>query len=164
MAPMGMPELRSPFGTDRKSSFADLLLPGSNGFQVCRPLAYVTHVCIVEPTSTGSSPLAHFCWFHVALAIRDSRMLLAARVRCNMKQQRRGRHREMGWRARSTELSKRLRSWRKVHKLSQSAAAIRLGMSRRTLQEWEQGRAIPHELVLNALHLLMARKTRRPGS
>jgi DNA-binding transcriptional regulator YiaG len=50
-----------------------------------------------------------------------------------------------------TELPAQLRAWRKRRKLSQSGAAIRLRMSKRTLQEWEQGRAIPRGLALTAL-------------
>jgi len=51
----------------------------------------------------------------------------------------------------TTQLPEQLRAWRKIHKLSQSTAAIRLRMSKRTLQEWEQGRAIPRGLALVAL-------------
>ena len=41
----------------------------------------------------------------------------------------------------------RLRAWRKKENLSQSEAALRLKISKRTLQEWEQGRALPHGLA-----------------
>jgi DNA-binding transcriptional regulator YiaG len=44
-----------------------------------------------------------------------------------------------------------LAAWRKRNKLSQSAAAAKLNISCRTLQEWEQGRATPHHLALDAL-------------
>jgi DNA-binding transcriptional regulator YiaG len=44
-----------------------------------------------------------------------------------------------------------LTEWRKRNKLSQSGAALKLKISRRTLQEWEQARAIPHHLALDAL-------------
>ncbi len=44
-----------------------------------------------------------------------------------------------------------LRRWRKRHKLSQSVAALKLNVSARTLQEWEQGRAVPRHLALAAL-------------
>ena len=40
-------------------------------------------------------------------------------------------------------LSKRLFDWRKRNDLSQSEAALKLRISKRTLQEWEQGRAEP---------------------
>ena len=41
----------------------------------------------------------------------------------------------------------RLRAWRKRENLSQSEAALRLQISKRTLQEWEQNRAEPHGLA-----------------
>jgi len=37
-----------------------------------------------------------------------------------------------------------LRAWRKRENLSQSEAALKLQISNRTLQEWEQARAVPH--------------------
>jgi DNA-binding transcriptional regulator YiaG len=40
-----------------------------------------------------------------------------------------------------------LRSWRRKHNLSQSEAALKLQISRRTLPEWEQGRAEPEGLA-----------------
>jgi len=39
--------------------------------------------------------------------------------------------------------ARQLRSWRGRHGLSQSAAALALGASGRTLQDWEQGRRRP---------------------
>ena len=44
-----------------------------------------------------------------------------------------------------------LRAWRTRNKLSQTNAADKLRMSKRTLQEWEQGRATPRGLALAAL-------------
>ena len=41
------------------------------------------------------------------------------------------------------ELSARLRAWREKNDLSQSEAALRLQISKRTLQEWEEERAEP---------------------
>lgn len=38
---------------------------------------------------------------------------------------------------------RRLRAWRKRHNVSQSEAALKLNISKRTLQEWEQHRAAP---------------------
>jgi len=70
-------------------------------------------------------------------------------------------YREKSWQIRSAKLSDSLKSWRKRHKLSQSAAAIELRISRRTLQEWEQGRAVPHDIVVKALAMLLATKPRR---
>ena len=45
----------------------------------------------------------------------------------------------------------RLRAWRKRENLSQSEAALRLNISKRTLQEWEQDRAEPHGLARAAV-------------
>jgi DNA-binding transcriptional regulator YiaG len=45
----------------------------------------------------------------------------------------------------------RLRAWRERENLSQSEAALRLHISKRTLQEWEQGRAAPHVLARSAV-------------
>jgi Helix-turn-helix. len=55
------------------------------------------------------------------------------------------------------EISTRLRRWRERHKLSQSQAALKLNISARTLQEWEQGRAVPHHLARTALQDKIAR-------
>ena len=43
-------------------------------------------------------------------------------------------------RAVAFNLSDELRAWRHKHNLSQSEAALKLQISKRTLQEWEQGR------------------------
>ena len=45
----------------------------------------------------------------------------------------------------------RLRAWRQRENLSQSEAALRLNISKRTLQEWEQDRAEPHGLARAAV-------------
>ena len=44
-----------------------------------------------------------------------------------------------------------LRRWRERENLSQREAALRLQISKRTLQEWEQGRAEPHYLARSAV-------------
>jgi DNA-binding transcriptional regulator YiaG len=44
-----------------------------------------------------------------------------------------------------------LRAWRKKKNLSQSEAGLRLKNSKRTLQEWEQARAVPHGLTRRAV-------------
>jgi len=49
------------------------------------------------------------------------------------------------------ELSARLRAWREKNNFSQSEAALRLQISTRTLQEWEQGRAEPRGLASAAI-------------
>ena len=48
-------------------------------------------------------------------------------------------------------LGERLYGWRERCNLSQSEAALKLNVSKRTLQEWEQGRATPAHLALVAL-------------
>ena len=45
----------------------------------------------------------------------------------------------------------RLYEWRKKNDFSQSEAALKLQVSTRMLQEWEQGRARPRHLALNAV-------------
>jgi DNA-binding transcriptional regulator YiaG len=49
------------------------------------------------------------------------------------------------------KLSTRLRAWREKNDFSQSEAALRLQISTRTLQEWEQGRAEPRGLASAAI-------------
>jgi DNA-binding transcriptional regulator YiaG len=56
-----------------------------------------------------------------------------------------------------SEISVALRGWRRRHKLSQTQAALKLKVSPRTFQEWEQGRATPHHLALAALREKIAR-------
>jgi DNA-binding transcriptional regulator YiaG len=51
-----------------------------------------------------------------------------------------------------TEWKDRLYLWRKRKNFSQSEAALKLQVSTRTLQEWEQGRARPRHLALIALN------------
>lgn len=48
-------------------------------------------------------------------------------------------------------LADRLFTWRKKHDFSQSEAAMKLQVSKRTLQEWEQGRAEPTHLAREAI-------------
>ncbi|HKP05426.1 MAG TPA: helix-turn-helix transcriptional regulator [Chthoniobacterales bacterium] len=49
----------------------------------------------------------------------------------------------------------RLYEWRKKNNFSQSEAALKLRISRRTLQEWEQGRARPRHLAFEAMEALL---------
>ncbi|MEI8341669.1 MAG: helix-turn-helix transcriptional regulator [Verrucomicrobiota bacterium] len=51
----------------------------------------------------------------------------------------------------TSQISRQLKSWRETHDLSQREAAEKLGVSRRTLQEWEQKRCAPRGFALNAL-------------
>jgi DNA-binding transcriptional regulator YiaG len=60
-------------------------------------------------------------------------------------------------RRQKNEIALALFDWRKRHKLSQSEAALKLQISRRTLQEWEQGRARPRHLAMEALRAKIAR-------
>jgi DNA-binding XRE family transcriptional regulator len=46
---------------------------------------------------------------------------------------------------------RRLRGWRERNNLSQSEAALKLQISKRTLQEWEQDRAAPRGLARTAI-------------
>ncbi|MBA2435498.1 MAG: helix-turn-helix transcriptional regulator [Chthoniobacterales bacterium] len=48
-------------------------------------------------------------------------------------------------------LSERLYDWRKKNDLSQSEAALKLKISKRTLQEWEHGRSEPRHLAMEAV-------------
>jgi DNA-binding transcriptional regulator YiaG len=52
-------------------------------------------------------------------------------------------------------LSERLYQWRKRNDFSQSEAASKLQVSTRTLQEWEQSRAGPRHLALDAVNALI---------
>jgi DNA-binding transcriptional regulator YiaG len=58
----------------------------------------------------------------------------------------RGRVRRSRSRAGAFNLSDAVRSWRHKNNLSQSEAGLKLQVSKRTLQEWEQGRAGPKGL------------------
>ena len=48
-----------------------------------------------------------------------------------------------------------LRAWRHKHDLSQSEASLKLQISKRTLQEWEQGRAEPEGLARIAIQKIV---------
>ncbi len=48
-----------------------------------------------------------------------------------------------------------LYEWRKRNDFSQSEAALKLQISTRTLQEWEQGRARPRHLALVVINKLI---------
>jgi DNA-binding transcriptional regulator YiaG len=53
------------------------------------------------------------------------------------------------------KFAERLYEWRKKNDFSQGEAASKLRISMRTLQEWEQGRARPRHLALDAVEALM---------
>src|SRR6266403_489089 len=61
-------------------------------------------------------------------------------------------------------LGERLYGWRERCNLSQSEAALKLKVSKRTLQEWEQGRATPAHLALAALEEVVGRSIKPPAS
>ena len=46
---------------------------------------------------------------------------------------------------------RRLRAWRERNDLSQSEAALKLQISKRTLQEWEQAPAVPRGFARTAI-------------
>lgn len=54
-----------------------------------------------------------------------------------------------------TEVPARLRAWRRARGLSQSQAAPLLGISQRTLENWEQRRSQPRGLTLKHLAQLL---------
>jgi DNA-binding transcriptional regulator YiaG len=56
---------------------------------------------------------------------------------------------------RTRNWSDRLYQWRLRNDLSQTEAAMKLQISPRTLQEWEQGRARPRHLALIALNKII---------
>jgi DNA-binding XRE family transcriptional regulator len=51
----------------------------------------------------------------------------------------------------SVLLLSRLRAWREGKNLSQSEAAVKLQISKRTLQEWEQDRSAPRGFARTAI-------------
>jgi DNA-binding transcriptional regulator YiaG len=60
-------------------------------------------------------------------------------------------------------LGERLYGWRERCNLSQSEAAFNLKVSKRTLQEWEQGRATPAHLALAALEGVIGHSIKSPA-
>ncbi len=67
------------------------------------------------------------------------------------------RHKGRSTAAARKSLSERLYDWRKRNDLSQSEAALKLNISKRTLQEWEQGRAQPRHLAVAAITAAIGR-------
>jgi transcriptional regulator with XRE-family HTH domain len=49
--------------------------------------------------------------------------------------------------SRKKKFAKLLLDWRTKHGWSREESAAKLGVSRRTLQEWEQGRRVPSEMA-----------------
>ena len=79
------------------------------------------------------------------VAIRESRIAWQ-----NMAYGTRGQVRRSRSRAAVFNLSDELRAWRHKNNLSQSEGALKLQVSKRTLQEWEQDRAEPEGLARSA--------------
>ena len=52
-------------------------------------------------------------------------------------------------------LARRLRAWREGKNLSQSEAALKLQISKRTLQEWEQDRSAPRGFARTAIEKMI---------
>ena len=55
----------------------------------------------------------------------------------------------------TVSFAERLYEWRKKNDFSQSEGALKLRISTRTLQEWEQGRARPRHLAFSAVEALI---------
>ncbi len=58
------------------------------------------------------------------------------------------------------QLARLLREWRDRNEYSQRGASDALGISKRTLENWEQERAMPQGFALQALLRVMATKGR----
>ena len=52
-----------------------------------------------------------------------------------------------GARSKREEFARRLLKWRTEHGWTREESAAKLGVSRRTLQEWEQARRVPSEMA-----------------
>ena len=59
------------------------------------------------------------------------------------------------------QLAKLLREWRERNEYSQRGASVALGISKRTLENWEQERAMPQGFALQALLQIITAKKRR---
>ena len=91
-------------------------------------------------------------------AIRESRIRLFPSLVMSFQTRRRIVRRKRRSSASSVKsLSERLCEWRERNDLSQSEAAIKLRVSKRTSQEWEQGRAEPRHLAMDAIAAVIGR-------
>ena len=59
------------------------------------------------------------------------------------------------------QLARLLREWSECHEYSQRGASDALGISKRTLENWEQERAMPQGFALQALLQIITAKARR---
>jgi DNA-binding transcriptional regulator YiaG len=92
------------------------------------------------------------------IAIRDSRIVLFLQSAMSFQTRRKIVRRKRRSSASSMKsLSERLFDWRKRNDLSQSEAALKLRVSKRTLQEWEHGRAEPRHLARDAIAAVIGR-------
>jgi DNA-binding transcriptional regulator YiaG len=60
------------------------------------------------------------------------------------------------------DFAKLLQDWRRRNNYSQRDAGLALGCSKRTLQNWEQERAMPQGFGLNAILAIIREPTRAP--
>lgn len=75
------------------------------------------------------------------------------------KERSRGRSATRARRLAPDDLAERLYAWRLKNNFSQSEAALKLHISTRTLQEWEQRRAEPRGLARVAIEAAIRSKT-----
>lgn len=82
---------------------------------------------------------------------------MSCRVRQADKRQSRGRTKARNERrpSRARSWRDRLYDWRERNDFSQTEAAMKLQISPRTFQEWEQGRARPRHLALMAINKII---------
>src|SRR5438067_11945951 len=80
---------------------------------------------------------AALTWLELAI-IRDSRIPFFPRMAFGTRP-----HHTRHQRLAPQSLARRLRAWRERKNLSQSEAALKLQISKRMLQEWEQDRSAP---------------------
>ena len=81
------------------------------------------------------------------VTIREARIALNN----HMSYATRGQVRRSRSRANVFNFGDEMRAWRHKHNFSQSEAALKLQISKRTLQEWEQGRTEPEGLARIAI-------------
>jgi transcriptional regulator with XRE-family HTH domain len=68
-----------------------------------------------------------------------------------------------GTRSKKEEFAMRLLNWRTRRGWTREESAAKLGVSRRTLQEWEQGRRVPSEMAQRGVFARMKEIERGNG-
>jgi transcriptional regulator with XRE-family HTH domain len=68
-----------------------------------------------------------------------------------------------GARFKKQEFAERLLTWRTQRGWTREESAAKLGVSRRTLQEWEQGRRVPSEMAQRGVFARMQEIERGNG-